>query len=306
MKRLHCLLLSPCVVLLVLPVGLLHAQKLPKPPDNVELLPNVEFGTGGTQKLAMHILRPKPLPKEPMPVLVYINGSAWARDNKDFAVGRLILAAQQGYFGATIQVRTSGEAVFPAQIEDAKCAIRFLRAKAKEYNLDVNRIGVWGESSGGHLSALVGLTADVKELEGKGGWPEFSSKVHAVCSMCPAIDFLVPEWPKGHNGPGGPVFKLLGGDPGKDKDKAELAKKASPLTYIGKNIPPFFIVHGDKDATVPYSQGQLLLNELKKAGADASFYTIKDGNHASVHGYDKMVLKEFFDKKLKNRTKTDQ
>lgn len=213
---------------------------------------------------------------------------------------------QRGYFGVTIQIRTSSEAVFPAQLEDAKCAIRFLRAKAKDYNLDVERIGVWGESSGGHITALVGLTGDVKELEGTGGWSEFSSRVHAVCPMCPAIDFLAPDWPERHNAPNGPSFRLLGGDPRKDKDKAELAKKASPLNYIAKDCPPFYIVHGDADTTVPYSQGILLFDALKKAGADAAFYTIKGGNHGSVHQYDKTVLDEFFDKRLKTGVKTDK
>ncbi len=295
--------LTLSVVLIALSAGALNAQPQVKLPDDVEMLRGVEFGKGGNQKLTMHILRPKTLPKEPMPVLVYINGSAWGRDNKDLAIDRLIATAQQGYFGVTIQVRTSNETVFPGMLEDAKCAIRFLRAKAKDYHIDTNRIGVWGDSSGGHLSALVGLTANVKELEGKGGWADFSSQVHAVCPMCPAVDFLVPEWPERHNtGPNGPAFKLLGGDP--RKDKAELAKKASPLTYITKDSPPFFIVHGDADTTVPYSQGQLLLEGLKKAGVDATLYTVKGGNHGAVHQQDKIVLKEFFDKRLKNGGET--
>jgi acetyl esterase/lipase len=293
----HLIVLS--AALLALWVGAVHAEQALKVPDDVELIRNVEFGTGGDKKLALHILRPKTVPKDPMPALVYINGSAWMHDYKDMAIGRMITAAQRGYFGVTIQIRTSGEALFPAQLEDAKCAIRFLRAKAQDYHIDAERIGVWGESSGGHITALVGLTGDVKELEGTGGWPEFSSRVQAACPMCPAIDFLAPDWPEKHNAPNGPSFRLLGGDPRKDKDKEALARKASPLTYVSKNCPPFYIVHGDADTTVPYSQGMLLLNALKKAGADATFYTIKGGNHGSVHRYDKTVLDEFFDKRLK-------
>lgn len=276
------------------------AQQAPKVPEDVELLRNVEFGKGGKQTLTMHIVRPKVPPKGPMPVLVYINGSAWMRDNKDLAIGRLIATAQQGYFGATIQVRTSGETVFPGMLEDAKCAVRFLRAKAKEYRLDTERIGIWGDSSGGHLAAMVGLTADVKEFEGTGGWAEHSSRVHAVCSMCPAIDFLVPDWPGRHNDAGGSVFRLLGGDP--RKDKGELARKASPLSYVKKDSPPFFIVHGNKDTTVPYSQGELLRDALKKAGVEVAFHTVPGGNHGSVHQQDKIVVKEFFDKRFKEKT----
>ena len=298
MKRSCGWWMIPGAVLLALSAGPSLAQQPPRVPDDVEMLRNVEFGKGGNVRLAMHILRPKVAPKEPMPVLVYINGSAWGRDNKDMAIGRLITTAQQGYFGVTIQVRTSSEGVFPAPLEDAKCAVRFLRAKAKEYHLDADHIGVWGESSGGHLASLVGLTAGVKELEGEGGWPEFSSQVQAVCAMCPAVDFLAPNWPERHNtGPDGPAFKLLGGDP--RTDKAELARRASPLTYVTKDSPPFFIVHGDKDTTVPFSQGELLLKALKKAGVEATLVTVKGGDHAGVHQEDKTVVKEFFDKYLK-------
>jgi acetyl esterase/lipase len=300
----YSLLVIVYAALLASSGGTATAQPAAKVPDNVELLRNVPFGKGGSQVLTMHILRPKTLPKAPMPVLVYIHGSAWMRDNKDLAIGRLIATAQQGYFGATIQVRTSGEAVFPAPLEDAKCAIRFLRAKAKDYHIDPNRIGVWGDSSGGHLSALVGLTAGAKELDGQGGWADFSSRVQAVCSMCPAVGFLAADWPERHNtGPNGPAFRLLGGDP--RKDKRELARKASPLTYITKASPPFFIVHGDNDTTVPFSQGQLLYDALKKAGVEATLYTVKGGNHASVHQQDQTVVKQFFDKHLQPSRETD-
>ncbi len=114
------------------------------------------------------------------------------------------------------------------------------------------------------------------------------------------MDFLAPDWPERHNiGPNGPAFKLLGGNP--RTDKTDLARKASPLTYITKDCPPFFIMHGDKDTTVPYSQGQRLLEALKKAGVEATFYTIKGGDHGSVHQHDKTVVTEFFDKQLKRK-----
>ena len=303
MKQAYSLTTITCALFFAMVTGLVFAQQPPpkQVPNDVELLRSVPFGKGGNQTLVMHILRPKVLPKDPMPVLVYIHGSAWGKDNKDLAIARLIATAQQGYFGATIQVRTSGEAAFPAQIEDAKCAIRFLRAKAGEYHIDPDRIGVWGDSSGGHLASLVGTTANVKEFEGNGGWTEFSSRVQAVCACCPAIDFLAADWPERHNtGPNGPAYRLLRGDP--RKEKVELAKKASPLTWITKDCPPFFIVHGDKDTTVPYSQGQSLLEALKKAGVDATLYTIKGGNHGAVHQQDKIVVSEFFDKQLKRKS----
>lgn len=289
-----------CFALSALGVSALQAQQ-PNVPDNVQLLRDVEFGTGGNIKLKLHIIRPKTTPAEPMPVLVYINGSAWMKDNKDLAIGRLITAAQRGYFCVTIQVRTSGETVFPGMLEDTKCAVRYLRAKAKDYHIDTDHIGIWGESSGGHLSAMVGLTAKLKDFDGTGGWPKYSSEVHAVCSMCPAVDVLVADWPARHNQPGGPVFRLLGGNPAEDKKLKDLAIKASPLTYISKEAPPFYVVHGDADNTVPYTQGKLLYDALKKAGVDATFENVPGGGHGAVHERDTQAI-EFFDKVLKKKS----
>jgi acetyl esterase/lipase len=217
------------------------------------------------------------------------------------AIPKLILAAQHGYFCVTIQHRTSGEGVFPAQIEDCKCAVRFLRAKAQNYRLDTDHIGVWGGSSGGHLSALLATSSDAKDFEGTGGWPEFSSKVHAACVYAPAIDFLSADWPERHNtGPGGASFRLLGGDP--RKDKAELAKKASPLTYITRNSPPFLVLHGDKDVTVPPEQGKHLYEALKKAGVEVAFETISGKAHVELDPLNEHAMK-FFDKHFKSSGK---
>jgi acetyl esterase/lipase len=275
----------------------------PAVPDKVKLMRNVEFGKGGNRALKMHVAHPKDLPEALLPVIVYVNGSAWTKDNKDLAIPKLIAAAQQGYFIVSVELRPSGEAAFPAQIEDVKCAVRYLRAKAKEYHIDTERMGAWGDSSGGHLASLLGTSANAKDLEGKGGWPEFPSRVRAVCAYCPAIDFLAPDWPDRHNtGPKGFTFVLLRGDPRKAKDKAALARKASPLTYITKDSPPFFIVHGDKDTSVPYSQSELLLKALKKAGVEAALHTVKDGNHASPHKFDEKAF-QFFEKHLKGRDK---
>ena len=122
----------------------------PKPlPDDVELIRDVEYGKGSNHPLTMHILRPKKTPTEKMPVLVWFHGGGWEGGSKDGGINRLESFAQRGYLCATIGYRFSKEATFPAQIEDAKCAIRFLRAKAKDYHLDPQRIGAWGYSAGG-------------------------------------------------------------------------------------------------------------------------------------------------------------
>ena len=105
-----------------------------------------------------------------MPGLVWIHGGAWLEGSKEQGIELLLPFARQGYLCVSIEYRLSHEAIFPAQIEDCKCAVRFLRAHAKELRLNRDRIGVWGQSAGGHLAALLGTTGGVEELEGEGGW----------------------------------------------------------------------------------------------------------------------------------------
>lgn len=274
---------------LALPASAL-AQKLPPVPDNVELIRDVEYGKGGNRALRMHILRPKTLPKEPMPVVVWFHGGGWETGHRDGGIFRLVRFAQRGYLAASVEYRLSGEAIFPAQIEDAKCAIRFLRAKAKDYNLDPERIGGWGYSAGGHLVELLGTSAQVKELEGKGGWPDVSSAIQAVCSTAGVSDFAY--WgDKAHPA----VVKLLGGAVNANKEKAVLA---SPIAHIGKNLPPFLLIHGDKDGTVPVTQSELRHAALKKAGADTTLRIIKDGSHNLLNAETDKLTDAFFDKHL--------
>lgn len=281
-----------CLMLLALCISLpaCFGQQPAGLPATVELLRDVEYGKGGDRALKLHILRPKSAPKEAMPVLVWIHGGGWQAGSKDSGLGRLVKYAERGYFCASIEYRFSKEAVFPAQIEDSKCAIRFLRAKAKEYNLDPERIGVWGSSAGGHLVALLGTSASVKELEGQGGWQDQSNRVQAVCDFCGPADFL--KWADSAH----PAVVALFG--GKVKEKAELAAKASPVTHISKDTPPFLIVHGDEDKVVPLDQSESLNAALKKAGIDVTLHVVKGGGHGfGGPEIDKLVA-DFFDKHL--------
>jgi acetyl esterase/lipase len=270
-------------------------------PQDVELLRDVEFGKAGARTLRMHILRPRTPPRDPMPTLVYIHGGGWVSDStngihrKESAIKHLIPFARAGFCCASIEYRLSTEAVFPAQIEDCKCAIRFLRAKARVYNLDVNRIGVWGSSAGGHLAALLGTTGGVEEFEGNGGWPQFSSRVQAVCDFYGPTDFLSvtgkdAELLKS-------VRQLLGG---LIKENRSKASKASPITYAAKDAPPFLIVHGDRDTVVPISQSQSLYNVLKRQGIDVELRVVKGAGHgllASDEG-SRELARAFFERHL--------
>ena len=191
------------------------AAKTPGPrvvPDNLEFLKDVVYGKVGDRELKLDILRPKQPPAEPMPVVVYIHGGGWAAGNKASMPGLCNRLADQGYFCVSVGYRFSQEAVFPAQIEDTKCAIRFLRAHAKEYKINPDRIGVWGHSAGGHLVALLGTAGDAKDLEGTGGWQDQSSRVQCVIDCFGPTDFSVI--PKGLEGVkeqmSSPIAKLLG------------------------------------------------------------------------------------------------
>jgi len=263
---------------------------------------DIDYGGEGKKSQMLDLYLPADA-KTPLPVIVWIHGGAWRGGNKEGCPALRFL--RQGYAAASINYRLSQEAVFPAQIEDCKGAIRWLRANAGKYNLDPNRIGVWGSSAGGHLVALLGTSADVKELEGKvGGNLEYSSRVQAVCDWFGPTDFLqMSKFPSSmkHDDAGSPESLLVGGAIQENKDKVA---KTNPITYVTKDDPPFLIMHGDKDPLVPTNQSELLHDALKKAGVDATFHVVKGAGHGfGGPELDKMVS-EFFDKHLKGAATT--
>jgi acetyl esterase/lipase len=284
-------------------------ERTPAPPlpEGVEEVRDVVFGTGGGRPLKLNILRPKPQPADPMPVLVWVHGGAWRSGSKE---GHMTLPfAQRGYFTASIEYRLSQEAKFPAQIEDCKAAIRWLRAHAKEYGLDPDRIGVWGSSAGGHLVALLGTSGGVAELEGQGGSPDQSSRVQAVCDFFGPSDLMAMIGARSiidRRKPDCPEALLIGGPLAQ---KQEEARKASPITYVTPDDPPFLIVHGDRDVIVPFNQSELLEAALKKAGVDVTFVRVQRGGHGTFAstepGPDEIqkAVEAFFDKHLKPATK---
>jgi len=267
-------------------------------PDEVEFVRDVEYGTGGGSPLLLNVMHLKNPVDTPMPAVVFIHGGAWLAGDKE-GLDNLRLAIS-GYFTVSIEYRLSDEAIFPAQIHDCKCAVRWLRAHAAEYGVDPDRIGVWGPSAGGHLAALVGTSGGVAELEGDGGWLEFSSAVQAVVDLFGPTNFL--KMGGSHDDADSPESKLVGG---KIADKPEMVRMADPITYITPDVPPFLIVHGEVDDTVPINQSELLYDALKSASADTTFLRVKRGGHGfsgdtepKPEEISSMVL-DFFDHHLK-------
>jgi acetyl esterase/lipase len=240
-------------------------------PDSVTAHRNLAYVENGHPRQVLDLYVPEKA-AEPLPVIVWIHGGAWRAGDK--ASPPALRFAAQGYAVASINYRLSQHAVFPAQIEDCKAAIRWLRANAKNYRLNPDRVGVMGASAGGHLVALLGTSGDVKELEGDLGHAEQSSRVQCVVDLFGPTDMT--KMGGSHDNPNSPEAQLLGGPVQQNQDQAA---RANPITYITADDPPFLILHGDKDAVVPYNQSELLLEAMKKTGLDATLIKVEGAGH---------------------------
>jgi len=245
-------------------------------PDSVRLIPDVRYADTDNPRQRLDLYLPKQSKsKKPLPVVVFIHGGGWR--NGDKAGGRARVApfvASGEYAAASIGYRLSGEAIWPAQIHDCKAAIRWLRGNAQKHGLDPDRIGVWGTSAGGHLVALLGVSGDVRELEGKlGKHLDQSSRVACV------VDFFGPTLlgsMPGKARPGSAESLLLGG---LASERPEVAKQASAVTHASRGDAPFLILHGTNDRVVPYKQSELLQAALEKAGVPSLFVRVEGGGH---------------------------
>lgn len=212
------------------------------------------------------------------PLLIWIHGGAFRAGSKENKVPLDYLAA--GYAVASINYRLSQHALFPAQIEDCKAAVRWLRANAGQFGFDPLRFGVWGESAGGHLVAMLGTAGSTDEFD-VGEHLDQSSRVTAVVDYFGPTDFCQMDAhrrPEGmvHDTPDSPESELVGGP---IQEHPDWVARANPVTYVTHNAPPFLIVHGDQDPLVPYHQSVLLEAALKKVGVPVTFYTVKGAGH---------------------------
>jgi acetyl esterase/lipase len=234
--------------------------------------------------------------ENPAPLIIWIHGGGWQGGSKENCQPLRQDWIQRGYAIASINYRLSSHAIFPAQIEDCKAAIRWLRANASTYHIDPSRFGVWGSSAGGHLAALVGTTGDMKSLD-VGEHLDQSSRVQAVCDYFGPTDFKAfvthPGYEK-HASPTSPESLLLGGTV---QEKPENATLANPITHVTPDDPPFLIVHGDQDPVVPHQQSELLYESLKTAGPSVHFHTILGAGHGNGFNGPEILpmVRSFFD-----------
>lgn len=240
--------------------------------------------TAGTQKLDIFL----PAGNGPFPLVINIHGGAFKFGDKgmvDPLLGKALL--EHGYAIASIDYRMSGKAKFPAAVQDAKAAVRYLRANAAKYGLDPNKIVAFGQSAGANIAAMLGTTSGQTEFDDPNlGNAGVSSDVQAVIDWSGPTDFSkMDEQAKAqgcstreqsHNAADSPESEYLG----KPVQQAgDLVTKANPITYIGRNVPPFLIQNGENDCTVAVAQSKLLADALKAAGADVQYDLLKGVGH---------------------------
>jgi acetyl esterase/lipase len=263
------------VILILLVTVITHSSAADPVSNPIEKYLAVEFARPDDVPLLMDIHVPKT--KQKPPLVMLIHGGGWyggGRKNH-----RLSWLAQQGVAVASIEYRLSHEAVFPAQIHDCKGALRWLRAHAERYGYDSTRVVVAGDSAGGHLATLLGLTSQVSELDGDtGGHTDRPTSVVGIIDYYGPTDFITRAkvQPETCEQSTGTVYRLLGG---KVSENTALARLASPITHVTPKAPPLLIVHGDQDPTVPLSQSELLRDCYQANGCEVRLYIKSGGGH---------------------------
>ncbi|HSY17244.1 MAG TPA: alpha/beta hydrolase [Candidatus Acidoferrales bacterium] len=263
---------------------------------------DVVYSHAAGQDLKLDLYFPTNAAGARLPVVMYVHGGGWQLGNKEM-LGLMpgpVELLRRNYLVVSADYRLAPDNKFPAMLEDAKCAVRFLRAHAKEFNLDPNRIGVMGDSAGGHLVALLGLTDASAGFEGA-GWTNESSRVQAVVDLYGPSDLL--SGPTNNQS----SIKIIKAAFGATNALDPVLVRGSPVTYVTSNAPPFLILHGNRDQLVSLQQSVELNDRLKAVGADSTLVVITN----FAHGYTPFWLKsspttaelsrriaDFFDKHL--------
>jgi acetyl esterase/lipase len=269
-------------------------------PDSIKVEKDIPYAGTKDPRQTLDLYLPKaPKGDKPLPVVVNIHGGAWKAGDKSMGAREVADLVEGGeYAGASIHYRLSGQAKWPAQIYDCKSAIRWIRANAKTYNLDPDKIGVIGASAGGHLVAMLGLTDGKAELEGDvGPHAGLSSRVACVVDEFGPTEFLAMG--SFHDAENSPESELIGGAIQENQDQS---RAASPTTYVAKGAPPFLILHGTKDPLVPFSQSEKLAAALKKAGVECYLVPVTNAGHGGFRSLEvPRRIRQFFDKHLLGR-----
>lgn len=274
-----------------------NKQKAQKLPDHIKKIADIEYAKEGEKSLQLDLYLPKNASGK-VPLIMWVHGGGWLKGSRTNAKGLWLV--EHGYAIASISYRLATEAIWPAQINDCRSAVRFLRSNADKYGLDGEKIAAWGGSAGGHLVAVLG-TQDLPKDE------KVSSRVQAVLDWYGPSDLLTMppnnvsekrtiEQVRNSNG-----AKLLGATV---RDVPKLAKEASGFWNVSKDDPPFLIMHGDMDPGVPVEQSIRLHEKQKELGAPTELFIVKGAGHGGKlflsEECNKVIL-TFFDKVLKGK-----
>ena len=274
---------------------------------------NVNYADDNKGYHELDIYLPK-VEKDSYPVIIVIYGSAWLSNSSKGidlkTLGKPLLEA--GFAVVMPNHRSSADAIFPAQINDIKAVVRYIRGNAGIYQINTSFIGITGSSSGGHLASLTGTSRFISEysvgsektnIEGNiGEYVQYSSSVDAVVDWFGPTNFLIMDScgsTMQHNAVNSPESNLIGGPIQENPDKCALA---NPVTYVDASDPPFLILHGDKDPLVPYCESELLFEALQNADVSSSLYLVPEAQHGPGLFEEKYykIMTDFFTKHLQN------
>lgn len=281
----------------------------------IGLLQNVTYAqyfTWPESRLQMDIFSPDV--KGKVPAVIFVPGGWWVTGPKVAGTQICYQLAQAGFVAASIEYRTIVAANYIDIIGDVKAAVRYLRANADKFNIDKNKIAVMGMSAGGYLATMVGVTSSVEKFD-FGDNLDQSSSVQAVVDIFGPTDLtkIAADYPKDeqklYNSAGGAASLLVNGvtvykgnKGGALSDTPETARDSNPINYIGKNTPPFLIMHGNADKTISPSQSKILYDALIKNGVDANYCILNGADHYAVYFYQPKafgIIVDFLNRVLK-------
>ena len=249
--------------------------------------------SSGFKPLKMSLMIPKNRDgNTARPLLIWVCGGGFEVLDKDVWMPEMQFFARNGYSIASIEYRTHNLKPFPGLIEDAKEAVRYLRAHARQYGIDVDRIAMMGESAGGYISSMVGVTGNTKEFD-TGENLDQSSEVQAVINIYGRTRQERGWYEKIEQGRPRNTTELLMN--GKPDDIPEIYRKATPTTYVRKGLPPFLLLHGTDDKAVPVIQNDLFYDDLLEAGTDVDYYRVIGAGHGGPEFYQPEVKKIILD-----------
>jgi acetyl esterase/lipase len=239
--------------------------------NEYQVIPNVTYLTASNYESKLDVYQRRGM-TSPQATVIYMHGGFWAAGNKEGSLMSLLPWMEMGWNVVNVEYRLARVALAPAAVEDCLCALRYLAAQAKTYNIDTSRMVVTGESAGGHLALTTGILPESAGLDRECAGPTPVPKVAAIINWFGITDVAdVVDGPHRANA----AMQWMGGLPNRE----EVARRVSPLTYIRAGLPPILTVHGDADTTVPYQHAVRLHEALAKAGVPNQLVTIPGGKH---------------------------